>query len=81
VGLDDPRGLPPRIPLRRFAYYDRRADIVWFATDDSSDVFNEEFEWGLIDRDVETEQVVAVEIWGASKRLPADLLDRMPPVR
>jgi uncharacterized protein YuzE len=41
-------------------------------------IFGEEFEWGLILRDRESKAVVGVEIWEASKRLPAELLDALP---
>jgi uncharacterized protein YuzE len=52
----------------RFAYYDREAD----------DVISEEVEWGLIDHDSDTDQVVAIEVWSASQRLPAELLATLP---
>lgn len=62
----------------RFAYYDREADIAWLPTGISDDVVSEEVEWGLIDHDTETDEVVAVEIWAASKRLPSELLATLP---
>jgi uncharacterized protein YuzE len=62
----------------RFAYYDRDADIAWLPTGDSADVVSEEVEWGLIDHDSGTDEVVAVEVWSASKRLPAELLAMLP---
>lgn len=39
---------------------------------------SEEVEWGLIDHDSGTDAVVAVEVWSASKRLPAELLATLP---
>ncbi|HEY3828738.1 MAG TPA: hypothetical protein VGL57_06030 [Solirubrobacteraceae bacterium] len=39
---------------------------------------SEEVEWGLIDHDSVTDEVVAVEIWRASKRLPRAILDALP---
>lgn len=39
---------------------------------------SEEVEWGLIDHDATTDEVVAVEIWAASKRLPKAILDALP---
>lgn len=62
----------------RFAYYDREADIAWIPTGESVDVVSEEVEWGLIDHDAAGDEVVAVEIWSASKRLPASLLATLP---
>lgn len=62
----------------RFAYYDRDADIAWLPTGDSEDVVSEEVEWGLIDHDSGTDEVVAIEVWSASKRLPAELLATLP---
>ena len=62
----------------RFAYYDRDADIAWLPTGDSGDVVSEEVEWGLIDHDAATDEVVAVEVWSASKRLPAEVLATLP---
>ncbi len=62
----------------RFAYYDREADIAWLPTGHSDDVVSEEVDWGLIDHDSGTDEVVAIEVWSASKRLPAELLSTLP---
>lgn len=62
----------------RFAYYDREADIAWLPTGDSSDVVSEEVDWGLIDHDSATDEVVAIEVWSASKRLPSKVLATLP---
>jgi uncharacterized protein YuzE len=62
----------------KFAYYDREADIAWLPTGDSSDVVSEEVEWGLVDHDSATDEVVAVEVWSASKRLSAEVLATLP---
>lgn len=35
-------------------------------------------EWGLIDHDSATDEVVAVEVWSASKRLPPEVLATLP---
>jgi uncharacterized protein YuzE len=61
-----------------FAYYDPEADIAWLPTGESEHVVSEEVEWGLIDHDATTDEVVAVEIWTASKRLPQAVLDALP---
>jgi uncharacterized protein YuzE len=68
----------PELMVARFAYYDRDADIAWFPTGDSTDVVSEEVEWGLIDHDSSTDEVVAIEVWSASKRLPSEVLATLP---
>ena len=62
----------------RYAYYDRDADIAWLPTGDSDDVLSVEVGWGLIDHDATTDEVVALEVWEASKRLPQAVLDALP---
>ncbi len=62
----------------RYAYYDREADIAWFPTGESSDVISERTPGGLRDYDRATHALVALEIWDASTRLPATLLDALP---
>lgn len=62
----------------RFAYYDREADIAWLPTGSSDDVVSEEVGWGLVDHDATSDEVVAVEVWAASKVLPLALLERLP---
>lgn len=61
-----------------YAYYDSEADIAWLPTGSAVSVVSEEVEWGLIDHDAETDEVVAVEIWAASKRIPKAVLDALP---
>jgi uncharacterized protein YuzE len=61
-----------------YAYYDSDADIAWLPTGASESVVSEEVEWGLIDHDSVTDEIVAVEIWTASKRLPRGILDALP---
>jgi uncharacterized protein YuzE len=62
----------------QFAYYDREADIAWLPTGAAERVVSEEVDWGLVDHDSETDEVVAIEIWSASSRLPADVLSTLP---
>lgn len=64
--------------IAMYAYYDREADIAWLPTGDSKRVVSEEVEWGLIDHDAITDEIVAIEIWAASKRLPQAALDALP---
>lgn len=61
-----------------FAYYDPDADIAWFPTGESQDVVSERVPGGLCDYDRETRQLVAIEIWDASTRLPRTLLEALP---
>jgi uncharacterized protein YuzE len=62
----------------RFAYYDRESDIAWLPTGPLGDITGERTGWGVLARDVETGAVVSIEIWSASERLPAELLDALP---
>ncbi len=62
------------------SHYDRESDIAALNLKgfDGSHVFGEEHEWGLLLRDRETQEVVGVELWRASYRLPAELLQALP---
>lgn len=62
------------------SHYDRDADIVWleFAGFDGTRVAIQEADWGLVERDSETGDVVAIELWRASTVLPSGLLDALP---
>jgi uncharacterized protein YuzE len=64
-----------------YAYYDSDADIAWLPTGHAERVVSEEVDWGLVDHDASTDEVVAVEIWSASKRLPKAILDTLPAPR
>jgi uncharacterized protein YuzE len=61
-----------------YAYYDREADIAWLPTGESNDVVSERVPGGLRDYDRETRQLVAIEVWEASTRLPRTLLEALP---
>jgi uncharacterized protein YuzE len=61
-----------------FAYYDRDADIAWFPTGESDDVVSERVPGGLRDYDRGTHELVAIEVWDASTRLPRTLLEALP---
>lgn len=61
-----------------FAYYDTAADIAWFPTGESDDVVSERVPDGLRDYDRATHRLVAIEVWGASTRLPANILEALP---
>ncbi len=64
-----------------YAYYDREADIAWLPTGESDDVVSERVPGGLRDYDRNTRQLVAIEVWEASTRLPRTLLDALPEPR
>lgn len=64
--------------MTSFAYYDRDADIAWFPTGESDDVVSERVPGGLRDYDHTTHELVAIEVWDASTRLPANLLEALP---
>lgn len=61
-----------------FAYYDSDADIAWFPTGESDDVVSERVPGGLRDYDRTTHRLVAIEVWDASTRLPASILEALP---
>jgi uncharacterized protein YuzE len=62
----------------RFAYWDREADIAWIPTAPTEFVVSEKRPWGLVDHDEKTGEVTALEIWDASKVLPAEMLEWLP---
>jgi len=61
-----------------FAYYDPDADIAWFPTGESDDVVSERAADGLRDYDRASRQLVAIEVWDASTRLPPSILQALP---
>ena len=64
---------------RTLAYYDPDADIAWFPTGQSDDVVSERVPDGLRDYDRASHQLVGIEVWAASTRIPAKILDALPP--
>ena len=64
-----------------FAYYDPDADIAWLPTGESDDVVSERVPDGLRDYDRATHQLVAIEVWAASTRLPESVLSALPAPR
>jgi hypothetical protein len=62
------------------SHYAREDDIASLELEgfDGRRAYGEDHEWGLILRDRETRRVVALEIWRASERLPAELLEALP---
>jgi uncharacterized protein YuzE len=61
-------------------HYDEQADIAWlrFEEYDPTTVVSEEVDFGLRELDPSSQQVVGLEYWRASERLPAELLRMLP---
>lgn len=61
--------------------YDTEVDIAWirFENYDPSLVVAEEADSGLRELDPSTGEIVGLEFWEASRKLPADLLRMLPP--
>jgi uncharacterized protein YuzE len=78
--LDSELAAPPGATLATamFAYYDSDADIAWFPTGESDDVVSERVPGGLRDYDRASHKLVAIEVWDASTRLPASILEALP---
>lgn len=62
------------------SHYDRESDIAALNLKgfDGDQVFGEDHDWGLLLRDRVTQEVVGIELWRASDRLPVQLLDALP---
>lgn len=62
-------------------HYDREADIAWvrFESYDPSTAVAEETDVGLRELDPATGEIVGLEFWEASRKLPADFLQMLPP--
>lgn len=67
--------------MRFDCHYDKDADIAWVRLEGyaASRAVAKETLTGLREVDPATGAVVGLEFWEASKRLPADLLDALPP--
>ena len=61
-------------------HYDADVDIAWlrFEGYDPATVVAEQVDFGLRELDANDRQVVGLEYWRASERLPADLLRMLP---
>ena len=61
------------------SYYASDGDIAYIRVrPPGGRVRSEEEAWGLRDYDEETGELVGLEMWSASKVLPADLVDALP---
>jgi uncharacterized protein YuzE len=67
--------------MRIEGHYDADADIAWvrFEDYDPSTVVGEESDSGVRELDPVTGEVVGLEFWQASQRLPAEFLRMLPP--
>ena len=67
--------------MRIDGHYDPEADIAWirFEDYDPSTVVAEESDAGLRELNSATGELVGLEFWQASTRLPADFLRMLPP--
>lgn len=65
------------------SHYDRDVDIAALDLDgfEGTRAVGEEHEWGLVLRDRDSDRVVGFEIWRASERLPAELIQALPKPR
>jgi uncharacterized protein YuzE len=66
--------------MRIEGHYDVEADIAWvrFEGYDPSTAVGEQTDSGLRELDPTTGEVVGLEFWQASKRLPAEFLRMLP---
>jgi len=67
--------------MRIDGHYDTEADIAWvrFENYDPSTAVAEETDSGLRELDPSTREIVGLEFWEASRKLPADFLRMLPP--
>jgi uncharacterized protein YuzE len=67
--------------MRIEGHYDADADIAWvrFEGYDASTAVGEESDSGLRELDPVTGEIVGLEFWQASRRLPAEFLRMLPP--
>ena len=60
------------------AYYDKRADIFYIRLGDGPAAHSIEHPWGLVDVS-DSDEPIGIELWAASKALPADMLGILEP--
>jgi uncharacterized protein YuzE len=67
--------------MRIDGHYDAEADIAWvrFENYDPSNAVAEETDIGLRELGPSTGEIVGLEFWEASRKLPADFLRMLPP--
>lgn len=62
------------------SHYDRDVDIAALNLEgfDGGHAYGEQHEWGVLLRERETDQVIGIELWKASGRLPSEVLEGLP---
>ena len=67
--------------MRIDGHYDTEADIAWVRCENYNPhtAVAEETDAGLRELDPSTGEIVGVELWQASSKLPADFLRMLPP--
>ncbi len=60
------------------SYYSPDGDIAYIRVRPSDHMRTEEQSWGLLDYDVESAELVGIELWSASKVLSDELLGALP---
>jgi uncharacterized protein YuzE len=64
--------------MKPVSYYAAEGDIAYIRVRQAQGLIrSREESWGLLDCD-ESGEVVALEIWDASKQLPSELIDALP---
>ncbi len=58
-------------------HYDPEVDIALISLEDGRAI-GQEHAWGLIERDPDDGHLMGIEIWEASKILPAELIAALP---
>jgi uncharacterized protein YuzE len=59
------------------SHYDPDGDILYVGFSDAKIARSDKHDWGLVDIGPD-EQPVGVEYWGASRKLPTELLEAFP---
>jgi uncharacterized protein YuzE len=60
-----------------YMHYDPEVDIAMISFENGR-ALSEDYVWGLIDRHPDDRHLMGFEIWGASKRLPAEMVAALP---
>ena len=64
--------------MKADSHYSPEGDIAYLHVRTSRRVRTERLEWGLRDYDVETGELVGLEIWDASNALPREVVEALP---
>ncbi len=64
--------------MKPASYYSPDGDLVVIHVRPSERTRTEERDWGLLDLDEETGELVAIEIWRASSVMPSEIVEALP---